>query len=94
MSIQGTDNRTVVNNVTTGNFANVVAVDTPTGAGVIPGSGYLIGPKHVLTADHVMGGNNNARVTTSGNVAGLGSRANPPTLPIPNASRLKRSGRF
>ena len=95
MSIIGNDDRTQVANanLTMGNFANVVAVDSPTGTGAfLAGSGYLIGPQHVLTAGHVVSTTSatsgvvpNTRVTTSGNVSALPSRSTPPSA-IPNAS--------
>ncbi len=73
-----------------GNFDNVVAVDTPDvvnayiGRNVLPGSGYLIGDNHALTAEHVISGNPNARVTHSSDVPGLPQRSNPST-PVPSA---------
>lgn len=85
MSIIGVEDRTRVTNVSAGNFDLVVAIDTPTSGGVIPGSGFLISPIHVLTARHVTAGNPAARVTDSVNVSSLPSRANPASS-IPNQS--------
>ncbi len=55
MSIVGTDNRSVVNNLSADPFDSVVAVDTlisPGSGG--SGSGIIIGPNQVLTAGHVV----------------------------------------
>lgn len=85
--VGGSDERTIVSAAgITGNFSNVVAVDTISSTGFLPGSGYMISSNHLLTADHVMDGNSTGRVTLAADVASLPSRANP-SSPVPVADR-------
>ncbi len=84
MSIIGTDDRQVVPLPPAGSFQGVVAIDTPNITGItltayslIPGSGIAIDSNHVLTANHVMGGNPNARVTPGAGVPALLTRHHP-----------------
>jgi V8-like Glu-specific endopeptidase len=80
MSIVGTDNRSVVGNVSADPFDSVVEVDTRIVANGTPsvGSGIIIGPNEVLTAGHVIFGGLGARITTGQNVPALASRTQTP----------------
>lgn len=73
--VGGSDQRIVVpTSAITGNLSNVVAVDIVTeSARVIPGSGFLISAEHLLTAEHVLDGNSEGRVTLASGVANLPS---------------------
>jgi V8-like Glu-specific endopeptidase len=95
MAIYGTDDRVAVATPPVGSYQAVVAIDTPNTAGVayatytnLPGSGIAIDSNHVLTANHVMSGNNNARVTPGANVSALPARE---TNVVPPAASLNVS---
>ena len=82
MAIYGSDDRQPVSMPPTGSYQGVVAIDTPNKVHApdyatydnLPGSGIAIDSNHVLTANHVMSGNNNARVTPGVDVPALPAR--------------------
>jgi len=99
MSILGTDNRTVVTNLSADPFDSVVAIDRIPLTSIIPrspqvGSGIIVGPNHVLTAGHVISGARlGVRVTTGQNVPSLASRTQTP-LTAANANAAESGFSF
>ena len=92
---QPDDERVAVAQPPAGSFGAVVAVDTPNTAGTnagyaqfenLAGSGIAIGSNFFLTANHVMNGNNTARVTLGSGVPALPARGldNDSTTPRSN----------